>query len=78
MRITQNKHAVQIVIPVAGDAVQITLGHQRGFGQQIAALLFLIFNPALQNLNGARTLRQHDRQSLSDIINRREILQLTA
>ena len=78
MRIAQNEHTVQIVIPVTGDTVQITLCHQRGFGQQIAAFLLLIFNPTLQNLNGACTLRQHNRQSLSNIINRREVFQLSA
>ena len=76
--IAEDEHTVAVVIPVTGDAVEVALRHQRRFGQQIAALGFFVLDPALQDLNGLRALRQQDRQSLSDRIDRREVLQLAA
>ena len=76
--IAQNKHAVQIVIPVAGDLIKLPLGHQRGLGQQIAALLFGVLHPALQQLDDAGALGQQDGQSLTDAVHGGEILQLAA
>ena len=78
MRVAQDEHAVQIVIPVTGDAIQITLSHQRGFGQEVATLLLHILNPALQQLDYARALRQQDGQALADIINGGEVFQIAA
>ena len=45
--IAQNEHAVQIVVPVAGDLIQLPLGHEGGLGEQIAALLLGVLHPAL-------------------------------
>ena len=77
-RIAHDEHTVQIVIPVAGDLIQLTLGHQRRFGQQIAGLLLGVLHPALQQLNHAGALGQQDGQALTDAVHRGEILQLTA
>ena len=67
MRIAQHEHAVQIVIPVAGDLVQLALGHIGGLGEQISALsCSYILNPALEQLHDARALGQQDRQALAD------------
>ena len=78
IRIAENEHAVQIVIPVTGNTVKVALGHQRRLGKQVAALLLGIFDPALQNLNDARSLGQQDGQTLTDAVNGGEILQLAA
>ena len=76
--ISEHKHAVEVVIPVAGDLVQLALGHKRGLGEQIAAPLFLVLHPALQGLDHARALRQQDGQPLPDHVHGREIFQLPA
>ena len=69
--VSQNKHAVLIVVPVAGNPVQIALGHKRRFGSHIAPLvIFQILNPALQGLNHFRSLRHKKRQALSDNVHR--------
>ena len=78
MRVTQNEHAVQIVVPVAGNTIQIALSHQRSLGQQIATLLLHILNPALQKLDYASALRQQDGQTLANIIYSGEVFQITA
>ena len=76
--IAQDEHAVQVVVPVAADLVQVALGHQGGLGQQVAPLLLGVLHPALQQLDGAGAVGQHDRQALADHIHRGEVLQLTA
>ena len=45
--VAQDEHAVQIVVPVAGDLIQLPLGHEGGLGEQIAALLLGVLHPAL-------------------------------
>ena len=64
--VAQDEHAVQIVIPVAGDLIQLPLGHEGGLGQQVAPLLLLILHPALQQLDDPGALGQQDGQALSD------------
>ena len=66
------------MIPVAGDLVKLTLGHERGLGQQIAMRLFDVLDPALQKLNDARALRQENGETLTDAVNRGEVFQLAA
>ena len=66
------------MIPVAGNAIQIALCHQRRFREQIAALLLLILHKALQKLNHSRTLGKQHGQALANGLHRSEILQLTA
>ena len=66
------------MIPVAGDTIQVALGHIRRLGELIAPLLFDILDPALQHLNGARTLGQQNGQALADIVHRGEVFQLAA
>ena len=78
MRVAQDEHAVKIMIPVTGNTIQITFCHQRSFGQQIAAFLFYILNPTLQQLDYTCTFRQQDRQTLADIINSSEVFQIAA
>ena len=60
LRVAEDKHTVEIVIPVAGDLVKLTLGHERRLGQQVSVRLLDILDPALQQLNDARTLRQQN------------------
>ena len=78
MRIAQDEHAVKIMIPVTGNAVQVAFSHQRSLSQQIAAFLLHILNPALQQLDYTCALRQQDRQTLADIINGGEVFQIAA
>ena len=76
--IAQNEHTVQVVIPVTGDLVKLTLRHQRRLGQQIAALFFLILDPSLEPLDDAGALGHQNRQTLSDLVHGSEQLQLAA
>ena len=78
LRVTHDEHAVEIVIPVAGDLIKLTLCHQRRLGEQIAVRLLGILDPALQELNDARALRKQDRKTLTDAIDRGEVFQLAA
>ena len=78
VRVTQHEHTVQIVIPVTGNLIKLTLGHERGLGQKIALLLLNVLHPALQQLNDARALRQQNGQALTDTFDGREVFQLTA
>ena len=78
MRVAENEHAVEVVVPVAGDLIQLALGQQRRLRQQIAALFLLVLDPALQRLDDARALRQQDGQALADNVDGREVFQLTA
>ena len=76
--IAHDEHAVQIMIPVTGDLVQLTLGHQGRLGQQIATLLLGVLHPALQQLDNAGTLGQQDGQTLTDAVHGGEIFQLAS
>lgn len=76
--VAQNEHAVQIVVPVAGDLIELPLGHQGSLGQQIAPLLLHVLHPALQQLDDPGALGQHDGQALTDAVHGGEILQLAA
>ena len=76
--IAQNEHAVQIVIPVAGDLVELPLCQQRCLGQQAAVCLFHVLDPALKQLNHSCALGQQHRQTLTDHVNRREVFQFPA
>ena len=66
------------MIPVTGNLIKLTLGHERGLGQKIALLLLNVLHPALQQLNDARALRQQEGQALTDTFDGREVFQLTA
>ena len=66
------------MIPVAGNAVQVALGHQRRLGKQVALLLLGVLHPALQKLNHARALGQHDRQTLTHHVHGGEVLKVAA
>ena len=66
------------MVPVAGDLIQIGLGHQRGLGQQIAPLLLLVLHPALQGLDDPGTLGQQDGQALTDYVHSGEEFQFPA
>ena len=76
--IAQNEHAVKIMIPVTGDAIEVTFCHERGLGEEIATLLLHILNPALQQLDYASAFGQQDGQTLANIIHGGEIFQITA
>ena len=66
------------MVPVAGNAIEIALGHQRRLGEQAAAALLLVFDEALEQLDRARALRQQDRQTLADDVNRGEVFEIAA
>ena len=66
------------MIPVAGDLVEVALGHQRGLGEKIAALLLSILDPALEHLHHARALGQEHGQALADAVDRGKIFQFAA
>ena len=76
--VANDKHAVQIVIPVTGNAVKVTLCHQRSLGEKTALLLLYVLNPALQQLNHSCALGQQNGQALTDGIHGGEVLQLSA
>ena len=78
LRVAEDEHAVEIVVPVAGNLVKLTLGHERRLGQKIPVRLFDVLDPALQQLNDTRALRQEDRKALADAVDRGEVFQLTA
>ena len=63
---------------MAGDLVKVALGHQRGLGEKIAALLLGILDPALEHLHDARTLGQQHRKTLTDAVDGGEIFELAA
>jgi hypothetical protein len=50
----------------------------RRLGEQIAALLLLVLDPALQQLDDARALGQQDGQALADDVDGGEIFELAA
>ena len=78
IRVAEDEHAVEIVIPVAGDLVKVALGHERGLGEKIAALLLGILDPALEHLHDARALGQQHRKTLTDAVDGGEIFELAA
>ena len=78
VRITQNKHAIQIMIPMAADPIQIPLSHQGRFCKEISSTLLGIFNPALKLLNDPRTLGKQDGESLTNDVYRGKILQFAS
>ena len=78
IRVAEDEHAVEIVIPVAGDLVKVALGHERGLGEKIAALLLGILDPALEHLHDARALGQQHRKALADAVDGGEVFELAA
>ena len=66
------------MIPVSGNLKELTLCHQRRFGQQISSALFDVFHPSLKRLNDAGALGKDNGQSLTDQIHRCEIFKLSA
>ena len=62
---------------MAGDLIELALGHQGGLGEEVAALLLGILYPALHQLDHPGALGQQDRQALADDINGGEVFQLT-
>ena len=76
--VAQDEHAVQVMIPVARDLVQLPLGHIGRLSQQITPLALLVLHPALEGLDRPGALGQDDGQALTDHVHGGEILQLTA
>ena len=76
--VAQDEHAVAVVIPVAGDLIEVPLGHEGGLGEQIAALLLGVFHPSLQLLDHPGALGQQDGQALADDVHGGEVFQLPA
>ena len=63
---------------MAGDLVQVPLGHQGGLGQQVAPLLLGVLDPALEQLDHPGPLGQQHGQALADDVHGGEVLQLPA
>ena len=77
--VPHDEHAVQVVIPVAGDFIKLPLGHVGGFGAEIAPLVVLrVLHPALQELDDLGALGEQDGQALADDVHGGEIFQLAA
>ena len=76
--VAQDEHAVQVVVPVAGDLVEVPLGHEGGLGQEVAALLLGVLDPALHQLDHPGALGQQHGQALADHVHGGEVLQLPA
>lgn len=56
------------MIPVSRNDEKIVFGHNGGFGELIAALLLLVLDKTLHNLNYARALGHHKRQALTYVL----------
>ena len=78
LRVAHDEHAVKVMIPVAGDLVELALGHERSLGEQIAVRLLDVLDPALQQLDDARALRQENGQALADAVDGGEVFQVAA
>ena len=76
--ISKDKHTILVVIPVSGNLVQITLGHQRCFGSDVSAFCFLILDPALKLLHHNHTVRHNQRKTLANNIYGCEKLHFTS
>ena len=76
--ITQNKHAVFVMIPVSGNLVQITLCHKRCLCSYITTFCLFIFDPSLQFLHHDNTVWHDQRKALSDNIYSCKDFHLTA
>ena len=63
---------------MTGDLIKLALSHQRGLREQIAVSLLIVLDPSLEQLNDARALRQKNRKSLTDDVDRREELEIAA
>ena len=70
--VADDKHAVTVVLPMAGNLVEVFLGHEGCLGADIAPLVVLqVLNPALQRLHDFGTLGEQQRQALDFIIDQR-------
>ena len=78
LRVTHDEHAVKVMIPVAGDLIELALGHERSLGEQIAVRLLDVLDPALQQLDDARALRQENGQALADAGDGGKVFQVAA
>ena len=76
--ITQNKHAVFVMIPVSGDLVKVALGHKRCFCSYVTTFCLFILDPSLQFLHHDDTVWHDQRKSLSNYINCCENLHFTS
>ncbi len=56
VRVAEDEHSVQIVIPVTRDLIQLALSHIRRFGKLTAALCLNVLHPALKYLNDLSSL----------------------
>ena len=67
------------MLPVAGDLVQVFLGHQRSFGADVTPfVVFQILDPALEGLHNLGAFGQHERKALADDVHGGEKLHLAA
>ena len=58
------------MIPVTGNLIELSLCHQRCFGQKAALFLLHILYPSLEQLDDPCSFREENRQSLSDHVHR--------
>ena len=78
VRVPHDEHAVPIVVPMAGDLVELPLGEVGGLGQQIPVLLLHVLHPALHELDHPGPLGKEHRQTLPDVVHGREVFKLPA
>ena len=78
VRVTHDEHAVPIVVPMAGDLIELPLGEVGGLGQEVPVLLLRVLHPALHELDHPGALGKEHRQALADHVHRGEVFELPA
>ena len=76
--VADDKHTVQIVIPVARNFIEIGFCHKGSHGRNPAPFCLFILHKPLQNSHHRGALGQQDRQALSDHIRCGEVFQFSA
>ena len=65
IRVADNKHAVEIMIPMSRNLKKFALRHERGLCKEISLALLLVLYPALQELYNSCALGEKNGQSLT-------------
>ncbi len=77
--VSHDKHTVLVVVPVAGNLVQVGFGHQGRLGTDIAPLIVLqVLNPTLHGLDDLSPSGHQQRQPLADYVHSGEQFHLPA
>lgn len=78
MRIAQDEHSVEIVIPVTGNLIKFAFCHKRSLCEYASSLLLFVFYPSLKYLYNARAFGKHNGESLTDNVYRCEISEIAS